>query len=333
MSQVVDYVISGTPLTMAQLATELGEMFAAVASENRGNSAPSNPFEGMLWQDSTATPVEYIKKYTVTFGWVILASLNITTGVYTPYLGGVGLGNSAVKTVGVAADNVVQVDQTIASWTRAATTTLGTSINGTLSDTSTTITAFNGVAGVTYHCRCLGAGSITHHATNLIITQGLASKTTAAGDTFDVEMITASTCRIKNYQQAVPIFASSAENAAGAIENIPVDPLGIREAFNATGTAPIYACRAWINFDGTATPPTIRGSGNVSSITDNGAGDYTINFTTAMPDGYYATSVQAEGGGWKRLASGGVLAGSVRVELFSTTNVLSDSKVHVSVVR
>ena len=43
-------------------------------------------------------------------------------------------------------------------------------------------------------------------------------------------------------------------------------------------------CRAWVNFDGTGTV-AIRASGNVSSVTDNGdVGDYTINFTTAMPD-------------------------------------------------
>ena len=56
-----------------------------------------------------------------------------------------------------------------------------------------------------------------------------------------------------------------------------------KDSLNATGTAPIYACRAWVNFDGTNN--NIRASGNVSSITDNGAGDYTVNFTTALPDG------------------------------------------------
>jgi hypothetical protein len=55
---------------------------------------------------------------------------------------------------------------------------------------------------------------------------------------------------------------------------------------NASGTAPVYACRAWVNFNGTGTV-AIRASGNVSSITDNGVGDYTVNFTTAMPDANY----------------------------------------------
>jgi len=47
-----------------------------------------------------------------------------------------------------------------------------------------------------------------------------------------------------------------------------------------------YKCRAWVNFDGTGTV-AIRASGNVSSITDNGTGNYTLNFTTAMADVNY----------------------------------------------
>ena len=54
-----------------------------------------------------------------------------------------------------------------------------------------------------------------------------------------------------------------------------------------SGSAPMYACRAWVNFNGTGTV-AISASGNVSSITDNGTGVYTVNFTTAMPDGNYA---------------------------------------------
>jgi hypothetical protein len=53
--------------------------------------------------------------------------------------------------------------------------------------------------------------------------------------------------------------------------------------------ATAYACRAWVNFNGTGTV-AIRASGNVSSITDDGVGLYTLNFTTAMPDVNYAGS-------------------------------------------
>ena len=49
-------------------------------------------------------------------------------------------------------------------------------------------------------------------------------------------------------------------------------------------------CRAWVNFNGEGTV-AIRGSFNVSSITDNGTGDYTINFTNALPDINYSASL------------------------------------------
>ena len=55
-------------------------------------------------------------------------------------------------------------------------------------------------------------------------------------------------------------------------------------------SAVAYGCRAWVNFDGTTNTGgfcTIRGSGNVTSVADNGTGDYTVNFSTAMPDANY----------------------------------------------
>jgi hypothetical protein len=63
-------------------------------------------------------------------------------------------------------------------------------------------------------------------------------------------------------------------------------------------SAVAYGCRAWVNFNGTGTV-AIRASGNVSSITDNGVGDYTLNFNTAMPDASYSV------GGYCMAGSGG----------------------------
>jgi hypothetical protein len=74
--------------------------------------------------------------------------------------------------------------------------------------------------------------------------------------------------------------------------------------FNASGSAPVYACRAWVNFNGTGTV-AIRGSGNVSSITDLATGGYDVNFTTAMADTNYAvvnnaaTSYSTSGQEWQ----------------------------------
>lgn len=68
----------------------------------------------------------------------------------------------------------------------------------------------------------------------------------------------------------------------------------VKDALNATGSAPIYACRAWVNFDAKSGTPTIKASGNVSSITDNGIGDYTVNFTTAFSDAFYSVITSSD---------------------------------------
>lgn len=59
-----------------------------------------------------------------------------------------------------------------------------------------------------------------------------------------------------------------------------------------------FKCRAWVHFNGTGVV-AIRGSGNVSSITDNNTGDYTVNFAAGMPDANYAYSIAVNraGGG------------------------------------
>jgi hypothetical protein len=57
--------------------------------------------------------------------------------------------------------------------------------------------------------------------------------------------------------------------------------------------ATAYGCRAWVNFNGSTN--TIRGSGNVTSVTKTGTGDYTLNFTTAMPDANYSAVISNSG--------------------------------------
>ena len=58
-----------------------------------------------------------------------------------------------------------------------------------------------------------------------------------------------------------------------------------------TNNAYLGIAKAWVNFNGTS--GAINGSFNVSSITRNGAGDYTVNFTTAMPSANYVCAGMA----------------------------------------
>ena len=124
---------------------------------------------------------------------------------------------------------------------------------------TTTITQFTVAVGVTYFVRFNASLTLTNNAN--IVTQTGANVTTQAGDTCILRATAANVVEVLSY--------TPAKNASQQ------------------GTAPTFGARAWVNFSGTGTV-AIRASGNVSSITDNGTGDYTVNFTTAMPDTEYA---------------------------------------------
>jgi hypothetical protein len=86
---------------------------------------------------------------------------------------------------------------------------------------------------------------------------------------------------------SIPTAAIADASITNAKLSLSANDSNIKTALNASGSAGIYACRAFVQFDGTGVV-AMRASGNVSSITDNGAGDYTVNFTSAMPDANYA---------------------------------------------
>lgn len=71
---------------------------------------------------------------------------------------------------------------------------------------------------------------------------------------------------------------------ASIIKNDTTSPTQFQ---NSAGTEIGTLCRSWVNFNAVGTV-TIRASFNVSSITDNGVGLFTINFTNAMPDANYS---------------------------------------------
>ena len=79
---------------------------------------------------------------------------------------------------------------------------------------------------------------------------------------------------------------------------------------DAAGTGPIAltkqsAAKAWVNLDGNATPISIRGSVNISSATDLGAGYYEFTYSSNMSDANYSSTTSSQAG-----ACGGVVEGS-----------------------
>ncbi len=93
-------------------------------------------------------------------------------------------------------------------------------------------------------------------------------------------------------------FGSTTNHPTRLIQNgatqLQISTTGLVQMDNGFGSLEtFYGCRAWVNFNGTGTP-TLRGNGNVGSITDNGTGDYTVNFTNLMPDANYAAVATAK---------------------------------------
>ena len=70
----------------------------------------------------------------------------------------------------------------------------------------------------------------------------------------------------------------------------------VESKLNISGTAPIYGVRAWVNFNGQGSNganQTLNGSGNIASVYKTGTGNFTVTFTTAMPDANYAITFGA----------------------------------------
>ena len=104
-----------------------------------------------------------------------------------------------------------------------------------------------------------------------------------------------------------------------------------------TGGVEVYTAKAWVNFNGTGTV-AIRQSGNVSSVTDNTTGDYTLSFTSAFVDDSYASS--GTGGGTSRSyvlnkePTAPPTASSLRVRtIIPNVGLYDDANVNVVVTR
>jgi hypothetical protein len=140
------------------------------------------------------------------------------------------------------------------------------------------------------------------------------------------------------------ITLSPTDTASNLVVTIPagtstlVTNATLPAQLNATGSAPIYACRAWVNFNGTGTV-AIRESGNVTSITDNGTGNYTVNFTTAMSDANYCVSGACRGQNDTDtnstvFGSGVITTTTARVYVKNNANsVVDSSAVNVAIFR
>jgi hypothetical protein len=113
------------------------------------------------------------------------------------------------------------------------------------------------------------------------------------------------------------------QNAAGSV-SVPVNTV-------VNGSA-----KAWVNFNGTTSPGTIRASFNVSSVTKNSTGNYTVNFTTAMPDANYSALSDSWAAAAGTVATQAVIsqvAGSCQLQTGGGSSLVDSSLVSVAIFR
>jgi len=121
------------------------------------------------------------------------------------------------------------------------------------------------------------------------------------------------------------IFFPAADTIAfveGGAEAMRLDSSGNLQFNSGYGSVVVaYGPRAWVNFNGTGTI-AIRGSGNVSSITDGGTGLYTVNLSTAMPDANYSVAmvIKNTANSFGYALEADVSAGSFNLGLRNTVN-------------
>jgi len=200
------------------------------------------------------------------------------------------LASAATVNIGAAAANYIQITGVVA------------------------ITAFDNVqAGVERTLEFAGALTLTNNAAILLL--GAANITTVAGDVAVFRSEGAGVWRCVSYARMSTLPTTKALMQTGTDNQTIVTPARVNDA---DGVA-----KAWVNFTMGGAGATVNKSFNVTSVTRNGAGDYTVNFTTAMADASFAAVALL----WGTTANffGSVAAvstkavGSVRVVALNTT--------------
>lgn len=167
---------------------------------------------------------------------------------------------------------------------------------GTVTSVAATVPAFLSISGSPITTS--GTLAISYSGTALPVANG-GTGITSFGSGVATWLGTPSSA---NLAAAVTDETGSGSLVFGTSPTLTTPNINSAQIATVSGTAPLYMCRAWVNFNGTGTV-AITASGNCSSITDNGVGDYTVNFTNAIVDANYCAALGGQfdvgsGTGW-----------------------------------
>ena len=155
-------------------------------------------------------------------------------------------------------------------------------------------------------------------------TAAIADSKLAAISTAGKVSNTATTATSANTASAIVTRDSSGNFSAGTITaNLTGTVTG--NASGLSSPASNGLAKAWVNFNGagtytlgTPTAATIRSSHNVSTITKNANGDFTVTFSSAFPNANYAVMVTAQGAANNALS---VIRAGAAATMVTTTSV------------
>jgi hypothetical protein len=294
----------------AAFRADANNALAALGSTMKGPNAPPAPIAGMMWldDDTPSASVWTLKLYDGA-DWISIATFNISANTWAPVITllALGAGSAAAPALtfgdtdtGIYSGGANNVDF-------AANGERIFNLTGAAGSSFALLDNALGAFSSTFYFRTKDAsGSVARASTigtvneNFVSVSSVTQNVAADGSTNIVLAATPAGSRASDRRaDRVTIPGSGAIALVGPVNvsSGDLDVAGNLRFNSGYGSAALaFGVRAWVNFNGTGTV-AIRGSGGVTSITDNGTGDYTVNFNFTMPGTNYAATVSAGSAG------------------------------------
>jgi len=329
----------------AAFRSDLNGQLLALGTLQSGASAPSTTYAYMQWADTTTGLLKIrdaANAAWITVGTLASTNLGLAT-LASPTLTGtpaaptatVGTNTTQIATTAFVAASFLTTSSASSTYAPLASPTFTGTPAAPTATAGTSTTQVATTAFVNSNYAALTGATFTGNVTVQTGSQPqLLLNSTASGSwKSNIRFQNSGTAK---YEIGVDTNAAGANNfyfydAVAAVNRAAITSTGVFQFDSGYGSAAAaYGCRAWVNFNGTtATPSTIRGSGNVSSVTKNSTGNYTMNFTSSLTDANYCPVHMGEIG-----RTGTFAAGSFQFQVLNDAGAVTDaSSVNVAIFR